>query len=352
MPTNIVNTSGVNGPATDFSSLTPGILVDISGNYVDLSPSGSTYGDVDGPASSTNNAIALFNGTTGKIIKNSNVTINGNDMAFAAGDVSISANGGNFITVSGGFAVVDSTTLTNIKSQAGGEVDITIGSVGVAVFQSGTARINTNGGTWQFQNSEFSVPTNSTINSADSLVVEATPAGYSATLNLAGATAGLSQAGIGGSSSVDLGGGVVDITAQGDYVNINAASGIYLDSQTNTVLQGVNSTAFVPQTSGTRSVGTPALPFASGNFLNLNLNGTAVRPNVYNEIPAGSINGVNTSFTLSRAPQPLSVALYYNGIYMIPSGLAIPFDYSVSSTTLTMSLAPASGSTLICNYQY
>lgn len=41
--------------------------------YVDANSGGS--GDVEGPASSTDNAIAVFDGTTGKIIKNSSVTI-------------------------------------------------------------------------------------------------------------------------------------------------------------------------------------------------------------------------------------------------------------------------------------
>lgn len=44
---------------------------------VDLSGSGS--GDVSGPASSTDNAIARFNGATGKIIQNSGITIDDSD---------------------------------------------------------------------------------------------------------------------------------------------------------------------------------------------------------------------------------------------------------------------------------
>lgn len=38
-----------------------------------------TGGDVDGPGSSTDGAIARFSGSTGKVIENSNVTIDGND---------------------------------------------------------------------------------------------------------------------------------------------------------------------------------------------------------------------------------------------------------------------------------
>jgi hypothetical protein len=38
---------------------------------------GGGSGDVVGPASATNNAIAIYSGTTGKIIKNSLATVNG-----------------------------------------------------------------------------------------------------------------------------------------------------------------------------------------------------------------------------------------------------------------------------------
>src|SRR5690606_12350773 len=41
----------------------------------DLTVSGGGSGDVTGPASSTDNAIARFDGTTGKVVQNSNVTI-------------------------------------------------------------------------------------------------------------------------------------------------------------------------------------------------------------------------------------------------------------------------------------
>lgn len=39
---------------------------------------GGSFGDVTGPASSTDNAIARFDGTSGKLIQNSNVTITDN----------------------------------------------------------------------------------------------------------------------------------------------------------------------------------------------------------------------------------------------------------------------------------
>ena len=70
---------------------------------------------------------------------------------------------------------------------------------------------------------------------------------------------------------------------------------------------------------------------------------------VDNEVPGGSIDGVNTVFTLSQtASPPASIALYRNGIL-----LKVNVDYTVSGTTLTFSagLAPQTGDILQCSYR-
>jgi hypothetical protein len=64
-------------------------------------PPGPTgTGDVDGPASSTDNAVARFDGTTGKLIQNSVVTIS--DAGAVAGVTALTASGS--VTLSGGTA--------------------------------------------------------------------------------------------------------------------------------------------------------------------------------------------------------------------------------------------------------
>lgn len=58
------------------------------------SPAG---GDVLGPASSTNNAVALYNGITGKVIKNSTVTIDGSGNIVTAGTLNVgNVTGGTY----------------------------------------------------------------------------------------------------------------------------------------------------------------------------------------------------------------------------------------------------------------
>lgn len=93
-------------------------------------PSG---GDVDGPASATNNAVALFDGTTGKLLKNSLVTVdtNGKVQLVAAGSTtaginiapgsapSSPANGDMWITSLGVYARVNGVTQGPFEAAAG-----------------------------------------------------------------------------------------------------------------------------------------------------------------------------------------------------------------------------------------
>jgi hypothetical protein len=51
---------------------------------------------------------------------------------------------------------------------------------------------------------------------------------------------------------------------------------------------------------------------------------------VFNEIPAGTINGVNTSFTLAHSPEGSTLMVYVNGLLMLQGG-----DYTLSAKTIT-----------------
>lgn len=127
--TQIVDTNG----GQDFSSITPAMIVDISGNYVDISVSG-TFGDVDGPASSTDRNIAIFNGTTGKIIKDAGVGIS------TAGVISI-PDGGGFSSQAAGQLI--SLTASSGVYVGGGSDDITLStSAGINLNSSGPIELN------------------------------------------------------------------------------------------------------------------------------------------------------------------------------------------------------------------
>jgi hypothetical protein len=112
-------------------------------------------GDVDGPASSTDNAVARFDGTTGKVIQNSNVTIDDSgNLTYSAG----TANGvaylnGSKVLTTGSALTFDGTTLglissgLNTQNTVSDTVDpisattnqIRMGAAGFMAFRIGTA---------------------------------------------------------------------------------------------------------------------------------------------------------------------------------------------------------------------
>jgi hypothetical protein len=66
------------------------------------------------------------------------------------------------------------------------------------------------------------------------------------------------------------------------------------------------------------------------------------------EIPSGTVNGSNTSFTISFAPTSSdSLTLFIDGI-----AKELTTDYSISGTTITMVVAPVAGQALYATYQY
>ena len=55
---------------------------------------------------------------------------------------------------------------------------------------------------------------------------------------------------------------------------------------------------------------------------------------IYNEIPTGTINAINTIFTLANVPKTGSVMVYLDGIRLNGTG------FTISGRTLTMTVAP------------
>ena len=69
---------------------------------------------------------------------------------------------------------------------------------------------------------------------------------------------------------------------------------------------------------------------------------------VDNEVPSGSINGSNVTFTIANTPVAGSVHLYINGVRgKVGSGN----DYTISGSTITMEYALATGETLLADYR-
>ena len=64
---------------------------------------------------------------------------------------------------------------------------------------------------------------------------------------------------------------------------------------------------------------------------------------VFNETPAGTVNGANTAFTLAFAPANASLDLMLNGVTLEPGA---GNDYTISGTAITMLLVPQTGDKL------
>lgn len=68
-----------------------------------------------------------------------------------------------------------------------------------------------------------------------------------------------------------------------------------------------------------------------------------------NEVPSGTPNGVLTTFTLAHTPNPAgSLTCFENGLEQRAAGA----DFTLATATLTYVVAPATNTTLACNYRY
>lgn len=69
-----------------------------------------------------------------------------------------------------------------------------------------------------------------------------------------------------------------------------------------------------------------------------------------NEVPSGTINGVNTVFTLVNSPSPSSsLKVYVNGQRLKPG---IGNDFTISGLTITLTQPPIVGDVILCDYRY
>jgi len=68
---------------------------------------------------------------------------------------------------------------------------------------------------------------------------------------------------------------------------------------------------------------------------------------VDNEVPSGLVNGTNKVFTIAKAPNPTtSLKVYWNGQLLLKDS-----DYTLSGTTITMEVAPDTGSNIWVDYR-
>lgn len=93
--------------------------------------------------------------------------------------------------------------------------------------------------------------------------------------------------------------------------------------------------------------GDVSLTFSGGNGVTSISSGLATHF-VTREVPSGTINGSNVTFTLANTPVSGTECLYLNGLLQNVGG---GNDYTISGATITFVTAPETGSVLLANYQ-
>jgi len=71
----------------------------------------------------------------------------------------------------------------------------------------------------------------------------------------------------------------------------------------------------------------------------------ATANHVFNEIPQGDINGINTTFTLAYTPVSGTERVILNGLLQSPGE-----DYSITGKTITFFKAPRTNSNIRVHY--
>jgi hypothetical protein len=69
---------------------------------------------------------------------------------------------------------------------------------------------------------------------------------------------------------------------------------------------------------------------------------------IWGETPSGTVNGVNTAFTLANTPMAGTEQIFLNGL-LLEAGAGN--DYTISGTAITMLQVPVTGDRLRANYQ-
>lgn len=65
------------------------------------------------------------------------------------------------------------------------------------------------------------------------------------------------------------------------------------------------------------------------------------------EVPAGTLNGTNATFTLSFTPSPSDLMLTLNGVGQNPA-----VDYTISGATITFTVPPVSSDWMMAFYTH
>jgi len=154
-------------------------------------------------------------------------------------------------------------------------------------------------------------------------------------------SAGTSGA-VGGSNGFLFTGGFVP------QANVVSVTGVSFHDNTldgnSTDFSATSNVEFATQVNNTNSSSSGSEGSGSGGNANPVINGQNIVPE---EAPVGTIDGVNTIFTLAHIPISGTLLVYVNGLSEFAN-----VDYTVNGNQILFVTAPNVGSTLIVSYQY
>jgi hypothetical protein len=140
-PTGSIGLTGATGPTGDTGTIGP---TGPTGALGPTGPAGSGTGDVLGPASSTDNALTRFDGTTGKLIQNSIMTLGDDGQLENAAYLRLQTSPGVAPTLAGSIAWDDGDGTASIILK-GGNVVLPVGEENVVLSYNGSASTITKG---------------------------------------------------------------------------------------------------------------------------------------------------------------------------------------------------------------
>lgn len=208
---------------------------------LNYNPVGTTSGDVYGPASATDNAIARFDGVTGKVIQNSGITIADGASGTLSGTNTGDQNLFGTIAVAGQSDVVAETTSDTLTLVAGSNITITTDpSTDSITINAADAGVGTVTSVAISGTDGIQVDSGSPITTSGTIQLGVDAPTMKTTLNLAGTNTGdqnvFSTFAVAGQSNV-----VADSTA--DTLTLVAGSNITITTDASTDSITINSTA-------------------------------------------------------------------------------------------------------------
>ncbi len=338
-------------------------------NTITISATGIGTGDVVGPSSATDNAIARFSTTTGKLIKNSSATIdnggvmtvNGAVVAGAGtlsgtGNLNLVSNGNIDATAPGAIDLISASSNVNITGRNNVSIGATTTAINLnalaptfgAINLTAGANITTTSTDADIYNNASGNLAYTALNGNASLgasngAVSVTAGGTGSGGNLYVNSTNSTAAFYGGLAATVASNGNIDVTA-GQYMTLTSTNAdIYLNASGNCNVSAVNGNAALNAALNTNigaglSVGINA---SAGNItataagdVNLNANAGSVGVSASSAINLNSVSGINTAGSIV----PMASGVDNLGSSLLPfSGTySNQFATSVNNSAISM----------------